>query len=66
MSKQTKKTNQKRYGIFYRSHGKWSGPYQGLTFTEYSIGRNPIKGYISMVKNYRLKTRVKIKSVETK
>jgi hypothetical protein len=56
MTKQKKQ--QQRYGIFYRSNGRVTGPYRGWTFTKYSASRNPIKQEIKDIKNYVLKTRV--------
>lgn len=55
-----KNKTQNRLGLFYRSHGRWIGPYKNYTFTEKSIGRNPIKGDISLIKNHVLKSRIKI------
>ena len=57
------KANTTRYGIFYRSRGKWIGPYGGQTYTEYSIGRNPVKSHINTLKNYVLKTKVRVSPV---
>jgi len=54
------KTNQKRLGLFYRSNGRWTGPYLGVTFTPYTWSRNPVKKELSSVKNYVLKSRVKL------
>jgi hypothetical protein len=56
----TKNKNQKRLGIFYVSNGRWTGPYAGITFTKYTATRNPIKTDISELKNYVLKSRVKL------
>jgi len=54
------KQKQQRFGVFYRSNGRWSGPYSGMTFTKYSIERNPIKSDIREIRNYVLKSRVKV------
>lgn len=55
------KRNQRRFGIFYRSNGRWtSTPYAGVTFTAYTLGRNPVKQDISWLKNYVLKSRVRV------
>lgn len=55
------KRNQQRYGLSYRSNGRWtSTPYAGRTFTAYTIGRNPVKSDISWLKNYVLKARVRL------
>ena len=58
------KKNQKRYGIYYMSHGHLVGPYLSQTFTKYSIKRNPVKDYIITLKNYVLKSRVEMLPVE--
>jgi len=58
-----KSNNTKRFGIFYKSHGKWTGPYAGATFTEYSINRNPIKSDIKDLKSI-LKSKVQIRPVK--
>ena len=54
-----------RYGIFYRSNGRWtSTPYAGVTFTKYTISRRPINEDIRDLKNRVLKSRVKILPVQ--
>ena len=58
------KKNQKRYGIYYISHGKLTGPYLGHSFTKYSIGQKRVKDYISGLKNYILKSRVEMLPVK--
>jgi hypothetical protein len=55
-----KNKNQKRLGLFYRSNGRWAGPYLGITFTAYTWNRNPIKSEVRGLKNYVLKSRVKL------
>jgi hypothetical protein len=55
------KRNQKRYGLFYVSNGRWTGtPYAGFTFTQYMMNRNPWKQDIRDLKNYVLKSRIKV------
>lgn len=54
------KNKQKRLGIFYRSNGRWTGPYAGMSFTNYTWNRQPMKGYTSEIKNYILKSKVKL------
>jgi len=54
------KTKQTRYGIFYRSNRKWTGPYNGITFTKYTWNRNPMKTDLNDIKNNVLKSRVKL------
>ena len=52
---------QARYGIFYRSNGRWTtSPYMGVTFTQYTINRRPLTEDIRMLKNKVLKSRIKI------
>ena len=58
------KNKTQRYGIFYKTHGKWTTvPYEGYTFTEYQAKRNPTKTIISHTKNYVLKRKVEIRPV---
>jgi len=59
------KSNKQRFGIFYRSHNEWTGPYAGLSFTKYSLNRSPAKKEISWLKNYVLKSRIKICPVKS-
>ena len=54
------KRNQKRLGLYYRSNGRWTGPYAGVTFTAYTWSRNPVKSDLNVVKNYVLKSRVRL------
>jgi hypothetical protein len=55
-----KNKNGSRLGIFYRSNNRWSGPYAGMTFTKYTWERNPWKSDLNFIKNYLLKSRVKL------
>lgn len=57
------KANTTRYGIFYRSRGKWIGPYGGKTYSAYSVNRNPVLSEIQTLKNYVLKTKVRVAPV---
>jgi len=53
------KTNKTRYGIFYRSNGRWTTtPYAGFTFTKYTLNRRPLKRDLNTLKNYVLKSRM--------
>ena len=55
------KTNKLRYGIFYRSNGRWtSTPYAGFTFTKYTQNRRPLKEDLNLLKNYVLKSRMMV------
>lgn len=69
MANKTNKANkasQVRYGVFYRSNGRWTTtPYKGVTFTAYQATRNPIKARISSLKNFVLKSRVRVRPVVT-
>jgi len=56
----SKKRNTPRLGIFYRSNGRWTGPYAGVTFTAYTWKRNPLRSDLSVIKNYVLKSKVKL------
>jgi len=54
-----KKNNKTRYGIFYRSNGRWtSTPYAGFTFTQYTLDRRPLKEDLNTLRNYVLKSRM--------
>ena len=56
-----KETQAKRYGIFYRSNGRWTTtPYAGFTFTKYTMNRRPLKEDLSALRNYVLKSRVMV------
>jgi hypothetical protein len=57
------KSKQKRYGVFYRSNGRWTGPYSGMTFTKHSLERNPIQSDVAWIRNYVLKSRIQIRPV---
>ena len=60
-----KNNKQTRYGIFYRSNGRWTtSPYMGATFTKYSMNRNPIRATITELRNNILKSRVKVLPVK--
>lgn len=63
--KQVMRKNNTRFGLFYRSNGRWTGPYGGRTFTAYSINRNPVKNTVWWLRNYVLKSRVEFRKVET-
>ena len=52
---------QQKYGIFYRSNGRWtSTPYAGKTFSERSITRSPLREDLAWLQNYRLKSKMLI------
>lgn len=57
------KTNKTRLGIFYRSNGRWTGPYAGLTFTAYTWNRKPLKNDLKYLRNDVLKSRVRLAPV---
>lgn len=64
ISRQTismKTKNQTRYGVFYVSNGRWVGPYKGVTFTNYTMTRNPFKQDFSILKNRVLKSEAVIR-----
>ena len=57
-----KNKNKTRYGVFYRSNGRWNKtPY--VTFTKYTLSREPVKSDIQFLKNYLLKSRLQIRPV---
>lgn len=58
-----KSKNKQRFGVFYKSHGKWTGPYAGATFTEYTVTRNPVKTEIQLLKSI-LKSQVEVRPVK--
>ncbi len=50
-----------RYGIFYRSNGRWTTtPYAGFTFTQYSMNRRPLKETLNTLRNHVLKSKIKV------
>ena len=59
-----RKSNKQRFGVFYVSHGKWTGPYAGMSFTKHMLSRQPIKGDVSWIKNYVLKSRIQLRPVK--
>lgn len=59
----TKAQKTKRFGIYYKSHGKWIGPYAGKVYTMTSINREPLKSAIPWLKNYGLKSKVALRQV---
>jgi hypothetical protein len=57
--------NTKRFGLFYKSNGKWNTtPYAGFTFTAYQAKRNPVKREIAELKNYILKSKIRVLPVK--
>lgn len=58
------KSNKQRFGVFYRSNGRWAGPYGGLSFTKYMLGRQPLVGELKFIKNNILKSRIQIRPVK--
>lgn len=57
------KSTKPRFGLFYRSNGRWTGPYAGLSFTNYTLNRQPLRGDVSWLKNYILKSRIQFRKV---
>jgi len=58
------KEQKQRYGMFYRSNGRWTGPYAGMTFTSYTLKRQPVRGDIKYLKNEVLKSRIQLRPVK--
>ena len=55
-----------RYGIFYRSNGRWTTtPYAGFTFTRYSLNRRPLKQDVATLRNYILKSKMMVLPVKS-
>lgn len=59
------KSSKPRYGIFYKSHGKWTGPYDGVTFTFYTLKRQPVRGDIEWLRKNVLKSPIQFRQVKT-
>lgn len=59
------KSRKPRFGLFYRSNGRWSGPYAGVSFTAYTLNRQPVRGEVSWLKNYILKSRIQVRRLAT-
>ena len=55
--------NKQRFGVFYKSHGKWTGPYAGATFTKYTVSRNPIKSEVELLRSI-LKSKIQVRPVK--
>jgi len=51
------KTNKKHYGLFYKSHGKWTGPYAGVT-----TSKKNVTNYSNLVKS-SLKSKITIRKI---
>ena len=50
-----------RYGIFYRSNGRWTTtPYAGFTFTRHMMNRRPLKEDINTLRNHVLKSKIAV------
>jgi hypothetical protein len=50
-----------RYGIFYRSNGRWTtSPYGGFTFTRYTMNRRPLRQDLATLRNYVLKSKMMV------
>ena len=55
-----------RYGIFYRSNGRWTTtPYRSFTFTRYSLNRRPLKQDVAILRNYILKSKMMVLPVKS-
>ena len=50
-------TNNKRYGLFYKSRGKWTGPYAGIVTSKANV-----TNYSNLVKR-ALKSKLTIRRV---
>lgn len=59
------KSNKPRYGIFYKSHGKWTGPYEGVSFTSYTLSRRPIRDDIEWLRREVLKSPIQLRQVKS-
>jgi hypothetical protein len=57
-------SNKPRFGLFYISNGRWTGPYANVKFTKYTWTRNPVKTELATLKNRILKSRVKLRPVQ--
>lgn len=49
--------NNKRYGLFYKSRGKWTGPYAGIVTTKANV-----TNYSNLVRR-ALKSKITVKQV---
>jgi hypothetical protein len=57
------KSKKTRFGIFYKSQGRWVGPYCGATYTNYTITRSTMKAEIRLLANTILKSKVLVAPV---
>lgn len=60
----SKSKNKQRFGLFYKSRGKWTGPYAGATFTTYTVGLRPFKEDVTCLRKL-LKSPVQLRPVKT-
>ena len=60
-----KKKSPQRYGIFYRSNGRWtSSPYAGVTFTRNGLKNREVRENIADIQNYVLKSKIMVLPVK--
>jgi hypothetical protein len=52
-----------KFGLFYRSQGRMTGPYRGITRTLRGWTRQPISGDVTYLKNNILKSRIEFRQV---
>jgi hypothetical protein len=50
--------NERKYGLFYKSRGKWTGPYAGITTT-----KKKVTNYSNLVRR-SLKSKITIRKVD--
>jgi len=57
------KNKQSRYGFYYKSRGKWTGPHEGLTFTKNESKQQWVKCELKWLRKL-LKSKVEVRTVK--
>lgn len=52
-----------KFGVFYRSQGRWTGPYRGITRAFRTWQRKTTQQDLAILKNNILKSRIQLRQV---
>lgn len=58
------KSNNPYYGIYYKTNGRWTGPYAGKKYTMRGLTRYPLSEDLKWLKNNCLKSRIQLRRVK--
>ena len=56
-----KSTRQTKYGIFYKSHGEYIGPYAGMLLSKQELTKWQKNGDLKVLKNETLRSKIEIR-----